>query len=817
MGISEANKELVRIVKENPTTGWDDAWKVGMTPWDTGDVQPPLRDLILSNEIDLPKVGRAFIPGCGRGYDATFIASHLGLDVLGIDLSPTAVQAARDHFDRNSSANSVAQVTFEVADFFDFSVPNDQQFDLIYDYTFFVALPPVLRSGWGKQISVLLKPGGYLLILVFPLNLPVDEEGPPFFVKPEHYDDILGDGWAKVLDKVPENSIPRHQAFFKTSSCIYYAEVLNEPPNRDQVPTTSSASMPPPRTALSQDDTDASTVWARYIDFTSALDFSSLPLEIHQKVLRKCVPHPSFLRPFTARRMQGPASPRAPHLYEARLKAVMRNIRSVTPKPSLEDYNYVLEQFAAVGHFYGSVNVYKELSHAVKLQPDTRTFLLCLQSIAHRLTLPMYKSRRTGIQSDCAAFCKTLLNDMSSFNMHSTSVVLDLAMRISKETADQDTFSQLLKMVYGVDLDFPDHLPVQWDHVKASIPQLPNFQPFSTAALNTTIDMIGRSGNVSKLVQAFEVLTQPLPPQASQHYSLEFDDEDDFGIVNPASTQPHHTPHAKVNSTSYHLLLKHLSRANHSTLARHYLFQAFRLDRVVDRVAHALSVFGTAKRNKDMQLMRFVGYIARQTYRRKRNDIAFYSQLRELQLQGRQPLAPDHDPSRPSSPVFPRETLADVPSSSSHTAVVINPDSTPLLERSPLAKYFDVSVHLTILRKDFEDIADFYIQEFLPALARKTQRVKERLGRRVWNEKNLYLRTERGRSIISREDWSETVNFHMAVDGEGVSGKKDSGMVQPGQLAAARGLATTSCMVARPLVPPIGFCGLSSLVYDGLI
>ncbi|KAG8218394.1 hypothetical protein J3R82DRAFT_4018 [Butyriboletus roseoflavus] len=605
--IPVANKELVRIIKESPVSGWDNAWKIGITPWDSGDIQPALRNLITSSELDLPKNGRALIPGCGKGYDATFIASQLGLDVLAIDLSSTAIQAARDRFDTSSSRVPDAKVSFEVADFFAFSVPDDQRFTLIYDYTFFVAIPPVLRSDWGKQISALLKPGGYLITLVWPLNLPVDDDGPPFFVKPEHYVDVLGDGWEKVLDKVPEISIPRHRSLtnLRTTTnsrrpflhrCLLHftpaapTSIIVEPrlaaessTGRDTMHDRKLYSL---STALSQDDADPSAVWARYADFASALDYSGLPLEIHQKVLRKCVPHPSILRPFAARRMQGPAPPRAPHLYEARLKAVMRNIRSITQKPSLDDYNYVLEQFAAVGHLYGSMNVYDELRHAVKLQPDIRTFCLSLQSISHRVTLPMYKSRRARIQSDCAVFCKTLLDDMNSLNVPFTSAALDLAMRISKETADQIIFSQLLKLVYGIDLDFPDHPPVQGDHsatVEAGIPQLPNFQPFSTAALNTTVDMVGRSGNVSKLVQAFEVLTQPLPPQASQHYSLEFDDEDDFGVLNPASTQPHQTPHTKPNSTTYHLLLKHLSRVDHSTFARHYLFQAFQLDRVVDR------------------------------------------------------------------------------------------------------------------------------------------------------------------------------------------------------------------------------------------
>ncbi|KAG8218361.1 S-adenosyl-L-methionine-dependent methyltransferase [Butyriboletus roseoflavus] len=389
-----AFEELVRIIKESPVSGWDNAWKVGVTPWDSGDVQPALCNLIMSNELDLPKNGRALIPGCGKGYDATFIASQLGLDVLAIDLSSTAIQAARDRFDTSSSRVPDAKVSFEVADFFAFSVPDDQRFTLIYDYTFFVAIPPVLRSDWGKQISALLKPGGYLITLVWPLNLPADDDGPPFFVKPEHYVDVLGDGWEKVLDKVPEISIPQHRC--------------------------------------------------NNILCTGVNDHVRIPLATY-------------------------------------------------------------------------MNVYDGLRHAVKLQPDIRTFCLSLQFISHRVTLPMYESRRARIQSDCTVFCKTLLDDMNSLNVPFTSAALDLAMRIRR---------QLLKLVYGIDLDFPDHPPVQGDHsatVDAGIPQLPNFQPFSTAALNTTVDMVGRSGNVSKLVQAFEVLTQPLPPQASQHYSLGFD------------------------------------------------------------------------------------------------------------------------------------------------------------------------------------------------------------------------------------------------------------------------------------------------------
>lgn len=55
----------------------------------------------------------------------------------------------------------------------------------------------------------LLKPGGYLITLVYPIDPPTNK-GPPFFVRPAHYVEPLGDGWEKVVDRVPEHSLPSH-------------------------------------------------------------------------------------------------------------------------------------------------------------------------------------------------------------------------------------------------------------------------------------------------------------------------------------------------------------------------------------------------------------------------------------------------------------------------------------------------------------------------------------------------------------------------------------------------------------------------------
>ena len=77
------------------------------------------------------------------------------------------------------------------------------------NFRFFVAIPPEMRPDWGKKMQELVKRGGYLITLIFPI-LSFTESGPPFFVRPEHYDEALGEGWETVVDEVPQNSLPTH-------------------------------------------------------------------------------------------------------------------------------------------------------------------------------------------------------------------------------------------------------------------------------------------------------------------------------------------------------------------------------------------------------------------------------------------------------------------------------------------------------------------------------------------------------------------------------------------------------------------------------
>lgn len=529
-----------------------------------------------------------------------------------------------------------------------------------------------------------------------------------------------------------------------------------------------------------------SRVWGQYLDTLHIVNAKDIPLNVHQSVLRRCVPSTKQLRVSAALRLQAGNDPSTPHQYEMRLQTVVRNIKAAGWEPSLDDFHFILDQFAAVGHHIGAFQVYTELAaSAVELSP--KTYGLMLQALAHRLVLPCPRWRRPHFVQETTKICRDILAEMQNRKVPMSSVNLDLAIRVLKETADEDGFSHLMRVGYGIDLNFPDHAPVEQleRQEKASANKellgrgWTNPQPFSTATLNTTIDMLGRFGNISKLVQTFEVLTQPLPGQASQHFSRSFDEEEeDFGEPSPVATQLSQIPHASPNTTSYNLLLKHVSRIGHVHLARHYLQQAYSLDRQTDRMIRSqmthlpdnevlaphfavnkgtlLPVFGLANRGKDMELMKWVGWVVRQTLRRKMNDIIYYSAIADA-LPPRQSVADDSQPLISSSSGSRSQVLKKPKENPAAAVFNVNLDA-PWVPTPPPKKVFDIHFHIQLLRRDHEQISSF-IRHVSDITSRTAQRIKERLGRRVWAGKDIFLHSDGQRQIVSRPTWTNIVRY----------------------------------------------------------
>ncbi|KAK0638874.1 S-adenosyl-L-methionine-dependent methyltransferase [Cercophora newfieldiana] len=183
---------------------WDQLWKESYSPWDRGGPSLALNDLLEQHRelFPSPKTSgkpRALVPGCGRGHDVLLL-SAFGYDVTGLDVSETSLREAAENEKKNSGEEMYSvrkrvteekgPVTWMAADFFDSENPSLKpgSFDLIYDYTFFCALPPEGRPKWAKRMSELLNPdGGKLVCLEWPLRKPLSSGGPPWGLVPEAY------------------------------------------------------------------------------------------------------------------------------------------------------------------------------------------------------------------------------------------------------------------------------------------------------------------------------------------------------------------------------------------------------------------------------------------------------------------------------------------------------------------------------------------------------------------------------------------------------------------------------------------------------
>jgi SAM-dependent methyltransferase len=151
---------------------WDACYRQRETPWDKAAPAPELPHSLAEGHLS----GRVLVPGCGRGHDVRAIAGAGGREVVGLDLSPTAVREAEE-------MGVPASVQFVEGDLF--SLPPSMQgaFDWVWEHTCFCAIKPELRPKYVNAMHSVLRPDGYLLALFFldPGTGGADD-GPPFGV-----------------------------------------------------------------------------------------------------------------------------------------------------------------------------------------------------------------------------------------------------------------------------------------------------------------------------------------------------------------------------------------------------------------------------------------------------------------------------------------------------------------------------------------------------------------------------------------------------------------------------------------------------------
>lgn len=168
------------LVRSDHSGGWEKCWEQDVTPWDLGQPTPVIVHLHQTGA--LPK-GRTMVPGCGSGYDVVAMACPERY-VVGVDLSDKAIKKA---IELSSSLPNADYFTFLKEDFFTWHPT--ELFDLIFDYTFFCAIDPGMRSAWASRMESLLKPDGELITLMFPIS--DHDGGPPYKVSIADYEEVL--------------------------------------------------------------------------------------------------------------------------------------------------------------------------------------------------------------------------------------------------------------------------------------------------------------------------------------------------------------------------------------------------------------------------------------------------------------------------------------------------------------------------------------------------------------------------------------------------------------------------------------------------
>jgi SAM-dependent methyltransferase len=151
---------------------WQGVYDAQDTKFDVGGPSAPLVDWL---DRERPVAGRAIVPGCGRGHDVIELARR-GWDALGVDFAPSAVA------DSTAAARraGLSSARFLQADIFGLTAEHDGQYDLLYEQTCYCAIEPRRRDEYAQLATRLVKPGGLMVFLIYPLDARVG--GPPFNV-----------------------------------------------------------------------------------------------------------------------------------------------------------------------------------------------------------------------------------------------------------------------------------------------------------------------------------------------------------------------------------------------------------------------------------------------------------------------------------------------------------------------------------------------------------------------------------------------------------------------------------------------------------
>jgi SAM-dependent methyltransferase len=138
-------------------------YRVGFTPWDTGEVPAELTALVEGSGAPAP--GRALDIGCGTGAQAVYLARH-GWQVSAIDAVSRPLERARARAE--AAGVRVEWIEANVAHLADRGLAPG--FGLVFDRGCFHGLSDHERAAYATAVTALVEPGATLLLMAFAPN-----------------------------------------------------------------------------------------------------------------------------------------------------------------------------------------------------------------------------------------------------------------------------------------------------------------------------------------------------------------------------------------------------------------------------------------------------------------------------------------------------------------------------------------------------------------------------------------------------------------------------------------------------------------------
>jgi len=144
-----AHEEAYRLFRSQGREGWDTAEGTEKT----------LREWVqaLENKC-VPSTGKALELGCGAG-DVSLLLAKVGYEVFGVDISPTAIEWARE-----KAVACGLLVSFGVGNVLNLKGYTDEAFDLVVDGHCLHCIIGDDRSAFLKAARRVLRQGGVLIV-----------------------------------------------------------------------------------------------------------------------------------------------------------------------------------------------------------------------------------------------------------------------------------------------------------------------------------------------------------------------------------------------------------------------------------------------------------------------------------------------------------------------------------------------------------------------------------------------------------------------------------------------------------------------------